>query len=194
MSRPADSMLCEDALDLIEPLLDQELETSVAEGLRLHLEGCPSCAREAEAARQLLTELRSLPEFDPPARVLERLQAATERSTLFSLANHRNRKMAWLAAAAALVLAVGALTIGHRPPDPTGAEALRAAAEVTFAIAYVGAITQRANRAIRNEVIDHRVVPVAARGLARPFQRLSNDELMGGSLTAPPENQNEGKS
>jgi anti-sigma factor RsiW len=187
-------MLCEDALDLIEPLLDDELEAPAAERLRNHLEGCPSCSREAAAARQLLTELRSLPEFDPPARVLERLQAATERSTLFSLANHRNRKMAWLAAAAALVLAVGALTIDRRQPDPTDAEALRAAAEVTFAIAYVGAITQRANRAIRNEVIDHRVVPVAARALARPFQRLSNDELMGGTVSRPPEHRKEGNS
>ena len=35
-------------------------------------------------------------------------------------------------------------------------------------------ITQRANRAVQNEVIDHRVIPVAARGLGRPFQRLSN--------------------
>ena len=194
MSRTADTMQCENALDLIEPLMDQELEISVAEGLRQHLEDCPSCAREAEAARRLLTELRSLPELDPPLRVMEQVQAATDRSPLFRPASHRKRKMAWLAAAAALVLAVGALTIGRRPPDPTDAEALRAAAEVTYALACVSDIAQRASIAIRNEVIDLRVAPVAARGLTRPFQRLSNDELMGGSLTAPHKNPKEGNS
>ena len=194
MSQPADEMRCEDVLDLIEPFMDDELEAPVAEKLRNHLEGCPSCSREAVAARGVLTELRSLPELDPPPRVLVRLQAATERSPLFNLARHRSRKMAWLAAAAALVLAIGVLTIGRQAPDPTDAEALRAAAEVTYALACVSDITLRASRAIRNEVIDHRVVPVAARSLARPFQRLSNDELMGGTASRPPEHRMEGNS
>ena len=195
MSSTVEPVCCETALDLIEPLLDGELDASAAADLRRHLDACPSCSGEAAAAQQILTELRSLPELDPPPRVVEHVQRSIDRDP----ASFRGRpggrhRLGWWAAAAALVLALGALTIDRQQTTSTDAEARRAAAELTYALAYVSNITQRANRAVRNEVIDHRVLPVAARGLGRPFQRLSNGISQGESPMTSPEIRNEGNS
>jgi len=99
-----------------------------------------------------------------------------------------------MAAAATLVLALGAVTIGRHQTASNEAEARRAAAEVTYALACVSNITQRANLAVRSEVIDHRVIPVAARGLGRPLQQLSNGISQGASPVTLIEIRNEGNS
>jgi anti-sigma factor (TIGR02949 family) len=188
-------MRCDEALDLIEPLLDNELDPSAAEDLRRHLDACPSCADDAEAGRQLLDELRSLPEIDAPRRVVERVRELADRESV----RRRDRtggisRLGWLAAAAALVLALGAATIGRQHAARADAEARRAAADLTCALACLSDITQRANRAIQTEVIDHRIVPVAARGLARPLQRIANGISQGESPVTPRGIRNEGNS
>ncbi len=195
MSSTPEPMRCDEALDLIEPLLDNELDPSVAEDLRRHLDACPSCADEAEAGRQLVDELRSLPELDPPRRVVERVRGTVDRES----AQRRDRtgrfnRPGRLAAAAVLVLALGAAAIGRQHVARADAEARRAAADLTCALVRLNDITQRANRAIQTEVIDHRVVPVAARGLARPFQRISNGISKGEPPATSPEVRNEGNS
>jgi anti-sigma factor RsiW len=195
MSSTVEPMSCETALDLIEPLLDDELAASDAEDLRRHLDGCPSCSKEAAAARGVLAELRSLPELAPPPRVVKSAQRTIERESAYR--HHRSGvafRPVWLAAAAAVVLAVGTIGMIRHQTVTANAEARRAAAEVTYALACVSNITQRANRAIKNEVIDQRVVPMTTRGLARPFQRLSNGISQGGSPATSPEIRNEGNS
>lgn len=195
MSSTVEPMRCEVAIDLIEPLLDDELDASIAEDLRRHLNACPNCSREAVAARGVLIELRSLPEFDLPPRVLERVQRTVDRNPAsLPVRLGGRRRLGWLAAAAALVLAVGAVTIGRQHIATNDIEARRAAAELTYALACVSNISQRANRAVQNEVINHRVIPVAARGLGRPLQRLSNGISQGGSPATSPEIRNEGNS
>lgn len=194
MSSTAEPMYCETALDLIEPFLDDELEASVAGRLRRHLDECPTCTNEAAAARQLLNGLRSLPEIDLPARVVEQVERTIDRERFHNIDRPAGRRLSWLATAAVLVLAVGAVMNDRLQSASNGEDARRAAAELTYALACVSDITQRANRAVRNQVIDHRIVPVAARGLARPFQRLSTGISSGASATAPAEIRNEGNS
>ncbi len=195
MSSTVEPRSCETILDLIDPWLDDELDESVAADLRRHLDACPSCSREAAAAQQILTELRSLPEFDPPSRVVEHVRRIVDRDpTSHQGFFGRRHRLGWMAAAATLVLALGAVTIGRQQTVSTNAEARRAAAEVTYALACVSNITQRANRAVRTEVIDHRVIPVVANGLGRPFQRLSNGISEGASPVTFPETRHEGNS
>ena len=50
MSSTVEPMSCDFALDLIDPMLDDELDASVAEDLHRHLDACPSCSGEAAAA------------------------------------------------------------------------------------------------------------------------------------------------
>lgn len=194
MSSTVETLRCETALDLIEPFLDHELEASLAEHFRRHLDECPACRAEASAARRLLNELRSLPEIDLPPRVVEQVERTIDRERLHSINRPAGRRLSWLAAAAVLVLAVGAVMNDRLQSASNGEDARRAAAELTYALACVSDITQRANRAVRNQVIDHQIVPVAARGLARPFQRLSTGISSGASATAPAEIRNEGNS
>ena len=195
MSSTVEPMRCGTALDLIDPMLDEELKVSTVEDLQRHLDACPSCSGEVAAARQVLTELRSLPELDPPTRVVAHVQQTIERDPSSRRARPGGRdRLGWMAAAAVLVLAVGAAGMVRHQNASSKAEARRAAAEVTYAIACVSNITQRANRAVQTEVIGHRVIPVAARGLARPLQRLSNGISENGSLATSPEIRIEGNS
>lgn len=195
MSSTVEPMSCDLALDLIEPMLDDELDVSVAEDLHRHLDSCPSCSGAAAAARRVLTELRSLPELEPPPRVVENVRRTIDRDSSSRHAPQGGRyRLGWIAAAAALVLAVGVVGMVRNQIASTNAEARRAAAEVTYALARVSNIAQRANRAVQNEVIDHRVIPVATRGLGRPFQRLSNGISQGESQATSPEIRNEGNS
>lgn len=187
MSPTVEEMRCEAVLDLIEPFIDDEVDGEVAQRLRNHLADCPSCAGEAEAARRILTELRSLPEFGLPPAVIKRVNfhISGELDNAGAL-SRVNRRINWLAAAAAVLVAVGAVTFSNRQPEPTDSEARRAAAEVTLALATIGNITQRANLAIKNEVIHHRVVPAAIRGFARPLQRYSPAGVTGAPPTVSP--------
>ena len=195
MSSTVETMSCDLALDLIDPMLDDELDVSVAEDLHRHIDACPSCSGEAASARRVLTELRSLPNLDPPPRVVENVRRTIDRDSSSHRARQGGRyRLGWMAAAAALVLAVGVVGMVRNQTASTNAEARRAAEEVTYALACVSNITQRANRAVQYEVIDHRVIPAAARGLGRPLQRLSNGISEGGSLATSPEILNEGNS
>lgn len=195
MSSTVEPMSCHLALELIDPMLDDELDVSIAEDLHHHLAACPNCSSEAATARQVLTELRSLPEIDPPQRVVDHVRRTIDRDPSPHHAAQGGRyRIGWMAAAAALVLSVGVVGMVRNQTASTNAEARRAAAEVTYALACISNITQRANRAVQYEVIDHRVIPATARGLGRPLQRLSNGISESGSLATPPEIRNEGNS
>ena len=71
MSRRADFESCSAVLERLEAWVDGELDADEAAGLELHIEGCPSCRFAKSEAEELVAELRSLPEFEIPAHVLQ---------------------------------------------------------------------------------------------------------------------------
>ncbi len=195
MSRQLDEMLCDAVLEQIEPFIDDELEAGSAERVRTHLENCPACAREAAAARIVLTELRSLPELDLPPGVMDQVRTVADGDTHRRHGIARSRRpMAWLAAAAMVVVAIGAVTFSNRQSNRNDADALRAAAEVQLALATIGEISQRANRLIQAKVIDNRPIPQSIRGLAHSLGPLASSKSTRGPIAAPYEPTHEGSS
>ena len=52
-------LMCEDAMDLIGPLADGELDRSKARVLEVHLSHCASCRNELDAIKRLRVVIRS---------------------------------------------------------------------------------------------------------------------------------------
>lgn len=195
MSQQLDEMLCEAVLEQLEPFIDGELEAGFADRVRAHLDTCPACAREEAAARLVLTDLRALPQIDLPPEVMNHVRTVVDGDTTRRHGFARGRRpMAWLAAAAMAVVAVGAITISSRQSNRTDADALRAAAEVQLALATIGEISQRANRLIQAKVIDHHPIPQSIRGLAHSLGPLASSTSTLGPITAPYEPTHEGSS
>ncbi len=96
-------MTCRDVAALIDAYVDGELGAVEIPPVARHLEGCASCRRQFEDRQALGALLRRLPYYDAPPR----LHTAIARSQQTFSARRRART--WLAAAAAIVLAVGAV-------------------------------------------------------------------------------------
>jgi anti-sigma factor RsiW len=62
-------MKCRDAKEKVNAWVDGELTKAAAAQLSRHMEGCPSCAREAEALQRLAAALDRLPAAPPPAHL-----------------------------------------------------------------------------------------------------------------------------
>lgn len=142
-------LLCEEALDLLEPSLDGELAAGEESRLRSHLAGCPACAAELALATQIQKELRAL----RPAAVLP-----------FPQRGGVARPARLLAAAAMLIVTIGGgLYLGQvrtRPASPSPEEIARATAEARFALAYVGRVSRHTGLDLRNGIF-HRRMPLA---------------------------------
>jgi hypothetical protein len=111
---------CERYLNAIHELVDGTLGPIRRAELELHLEGCDGCRALAADLQELARAARSLDVLEPPARVWQSISARLQAEggvTAPSRASSRYARMALLATAAALVLAVGAaLFVLRRPP------------------------------------------------------------------------------
>jgi hypothetical protein len=133
-------LLCEEALDLLEPSLDGELTPGEERRLRSHLEGCGACAAELNLAARIQKELRAL-----RAAVLPFPQRGVPRPGRL------------LAAAAMLALAIGGgvLLQNARPKpaaSPSPEEIARATAEARYALAYVGRVSRHTGLDLRDGI------------------------------------------
>jgi anti-sigma factor RsiW len=93
--------------DLLIPFLDGELTPEEARCVKEHLAGCQACARVLEEHRRLFGLLLELPEA-PRARGGDRAVAARR------VAGVRKAATRWVAAAAAVLLALTLLWFGYR--------------------------------------------------------------------------------
>jgi len=100
-------MNCADAVTRLSAALDGELATDDAREVRRHLDTCEACARRYRTLQQVRTAVRSTPfaavdagRFD--VRVLERVRHDSPSVRISG---------AWIAAAAALVIAVSSAVL-----------------------------------------------------------------------------------
>lgn len=145
-----ETLLCEEARELIEPSLDGELATADEARLQEHLKGCTSCACEMRLALRIQNELRRL-------RLAE----------VIPLARHRRpiRPARMLLAAALVALTVGGALVLEQmriqPADqPSPAEVARATAEARFALAYVGKVSRSTGLDLRDGLLRGHLPPV----------------------------------
>ena len=197
MSSTVEDTRCVDVLDRLEALIDGELADDERPAVERHLNGCTSCAEELEHAVDSVTALRALPALDVPDRVIERAREMLALDTPKTEADARvRRRHRWLAAAVAVAVAgiVGTSSVMRRPPPQPDPEALRAAAEVRFALATIGEITERANRIVRARIIDNGPIPQSVSVLARSLEPLTSLQSTDAAPAAPDEPAHEGSS
>lgn len=102
---------------------DGSLPISQQRVVESHISSCRSCREFVEAVRQLRTAVRTLPPLTPPRHVWTRL----ERTLRASGATRTSTRWQWLAAAAALLVAVlGGMKLAdlRRPSPPAPALAV----------------------------------------------------------------------
>lgn len=195
MSSTVEGTRCDDVLDRLEALIDGELADDERLTVERHLKGCTSCTEELEHAVDAVTALRALPEPNVPDRVIEKARerlALNDPKTDVDARDRRRRR--WLAAAVVVAGIVGTSSVMRRPPPEPDAEALRAAAEVRFALATMGEITERANRIVRDRIIDSGPIPQSFSSLARSLDPLTSLQSTDAAPAAPDEPAHEGSS
>jgi anti-sigma factor RsiW len=113
---------------------DGTLSGSQQRVVGVHLSGCSSCSDVVDNLRRVRTAVRQLPPISPPRQVWTRI----ERSLRASGATRRAARWQWLAAAAALIVAVlGGMKLSdlRRPSSPVTAPAVTADAPTAQSIA-----------------------------------------------------------
>jgi anti-sigma factor RsiW len=173
MSRHRDVPGCERVLGDLERYVDGDMAQLEQEAVARHLDSCEGCRTELDLALAVRDELRALPMFDAPTRVIEATRAATS-PTVPDGGMWRWWRLrpspAW-AVAAALVLAAVLAPLVLSPPreEPVVVETLeieQATEQVRLALAYVGQYSRRAGVEIRDGLIVERLVVPAAEGLS----------------------------
>jgi anti-sigma factor RsiW len=147
MLSPSDAVTCARCEERLEDWLDGTLDPVEAAGVEDHVRRCPSCADSAALARDVLDDLRDLPELEPPSSILDGVRAATGRPVRFvPWARHP----AVLAAAAVLVMGLSAMLL-PRSTRPTSTDQIE---QATVEARYALGVVARAGRAAGREVGD----------------------------------------
>jgi hypothetical protein len=144
--------------------------------MQAHIDGCESCRQEQLLAEEVLAELRAMPEFEVPERVLQTVHrksrpgVAEKLHSIFDGAVRR--PLPAMAAVAAILLLVIVMSPWDRSsvPEYSDQEISRAAAELQLAFAYVGDITRRAEVRVKERVLDESVAAQTMRGVRRSLR------------------------
>ncbi len=189
---------CADVLERLDAWIDGDLDDAEAAAVKAHVDQCESCQAEQQLAETVVAELRALPEFDVPERVLQTVRKKTlstfaERLRAF-FDDLVSRPVPALAAAAAVVLIFLVLSPWSRPTEPqyTDQEVARAAAETRLALAYVGSIAQRAELRVKERVLDQGAAAQTVRGVRRSLHVIGEAGAATADLPATPRPQVKG--
>jgi hypothetical protein len=130
-------MTCEEARDRLDDYLDGELGEAGLHEVELHLAGCAACAAEERRLRALLAGAAALPrEMSPPRDlwpgIAERIAAARPRPARPVVRRVWSWSPALLAAAAAVVVAMGATLARVWPPTAVPGAATGVAQEAAW--------------------------------------------------------------
>jgi anti-sigma factor (TIGR02949 family) len=96
-------MTCHDVSTMIDAYLDGELSGDEAAAVARHLDGCASCRRQHDERKALSALLRRMPYYGAPAQLPSTI-GQVQRSL-----SARRRVQQWMAAAAVVFVAVGAV-------------------------------------------------------------------------------------
>jgi anti-sigma factor RsiW len=189
---------CADVLERLDAWIDGDLDDAEAAAVKAHVDQCESCQAEQQLAETVVAELRALPEFDVPERVLQTVRKKTlstfaERLRAF-FDDLVSRPVPALAVVAAVVLVFLVLSPWSRPTEPeyTDQEVARAAAETRLALAYVGRIAQRAELRVKERVLDQGAAAQTVRGVRRSLHVIGEAGAATADLPATPRPQVKG--
>jgi len=173
MSQFADLGSCAVVLERLDAWIDGDLDDAEAAAVKEHVDRCESCMAEQQLAMAVVAELRSMPEFDVPARVMQAVKRETrptlvERFRAF-LEDHRIHPVPAFAVISAVILIVLVVPPWRPPAEPqyTDQEVARAVAETRLALAYVGSIAQRAELRVKERILDEGAAAQTVRGVRR---------------------------
>ena len=151
---------CSWTQERIEAYIDGEL-TPVERGhLEAHVATCAACAAELQDARSLVKSLRALPPITCPDTVSQALQDRIHQTRQDRWRTAAKKWCAPLAAAAVLALIAGRLLFDPEPAQPVFSpkEIAQARRQVEWTLAYLGDLNSRMGAAVRDDVIQPRLV------------------------------------
>ncbi len=109
-------MRCEDCRELLWAYLEQELNEEETAKIQQHLEACADCRAEAEAQKEIMESLRSLPEEELPEgyhqELMQKLNAEAAHNVVPFPVKKKQPKwkqLSMIAAAALVVVAAGGI-------------------------------------------------------------------------------------
>lgn len=115
-------MTCSDSAQAIHALVDGTLDEAGRHQLETHLATCAACRTLAADLREIRRAARTLDPLTPPPAVRARVAAQIRAQAASPSATAGLRRWSvgarWLAAAATLVLVIGAALLLLRPPSP----------------------------------------------------------------------------
>lgn len=199
-------MSCQRVVSLLSAYIDGEVEQADVDLVGEHLRSCTACAREYQQLRHTAAALSKVPEVEPPASLLDRIEAATVKRPTFQVRLRTAfgavpQYARWAAGGAAIagVLLAGLLLhlAGQRVADdlagpPSGQEeviatepsggALGSASEVGAADTKRHVGTRRAARAKTRQVVSAALGSLEAARSAvdaeAPTESVSSDEAV----------------
>ena len=191
MSPLRESFDCDGVDERLEAFVDGDLSSFELRAVEAHLKGCPDCLEVLEHARQVRAELRSLPSFELPDRVVRAASASIDqrsrrREGPAAFSHWWRRVPTFVAAAAAIVLVVS-LGPRHKPLESgaSTADAEQLAADARLALAYVGRMTHYAERELRDRVVLGDPAVATVRGVVQAM-RWTGETEGGSAVPAPP--------
>jgi anti-sigma factor RsiW len=117
-------MSCQDYSDAIAQFVDGSLDPAGQRDLERHVEGCPACRALVADLKSIQAAAFTLDRYELPPHILPSLRARiaqeptpAARGRLLAFPSSRAARMAWLAAAAALVLITSVGILSLMRPD-----------------------------------------------------------------------------
>ena len=188
MSQRVDSDRCAEVLDRLDAWIDGDVDESEAATMQAHVDDCEACQRERRLAEELVAELRAMPRFEVPERVLRAVDRRTRPGVVEKIHSFLEgivrRPLPAMAAVAAVLVAVVVMTPWNRSsvPEYSEQEISRAADDLRLAFAYVGDVTRRAEVRVKERVFDEGVAAQTLRSVRRSFRIIGE---VGTTATGP---------
>lgn len=117
-------MRCEEALELIQRSLDEELSDEEQASLQSHLSVCTGCSDFHSRLKRLDEHLSLLPHVHPPVSVVDRILPQLEKPKPTRTFRRRFTSMGWISGGIAAAIVIGAIftqwgmSEKHTPPKP----------------------------------------------------------------------------